>query len=236
MSLRLVTPPSAEPVSLVEAKAHLRLEETVDDTYVATLIAVARQHIEKICWRGLLSQVLELTLPSFRGADKFELMPVYGFGGGDGLISGGIAGAYRGLIPFQSHRFQPFIELPRGHLAAAPAIAITYLDEAGALQTLSPTRYVIQGQGSDEMCGRVWLNVNGGYSWPNTLDRFDAVKITYTVGWAAAADVPAAIKQATLLLISQLYEYRTPEAPGRYTAVMEFSVDALLGPHRFVRL
>jgi uncharacterized phiE125 gp8 family phage protein len=44
----LHTAPATEPVTLNEAKNHLRIDHTDDDTYVGSLIKVARQHVERI--------------------------------------------------------------------------------------------------------------------------------------------------------------------------------------------
>lgn len=220
MAVRLVTAPGTEPITLTEAKAHLRLEESFDDTTVTALIVAARQYIEKVCWRGLISQTWELSLPSFRGIDKFEELQPY------------VAGTPQ-PYPFQSNRVQPYLELPKGHLAETPAVSIVYLDVNGASQTLSALNYVVEGGGVggiESQNGRVWLNIAGGYAWPNTLDRFDAVKVTYTVGWLNAAKVPGPLKQAMLLLISQMYEYRSPELTLQ-TYPLKFAVDALIATY-----
>ncbi len=46
MSILLTTPPTVEPISLAEAKAHLRISHTDDDTYISTLIIAARRIVE----------------------------------------------------------------------------------------------------------------------------------------------------------------------------------------------
>jgi len=46
MPLLLITPPASEPVSLAEAKAHLRLTISDDDAYVSSLIGAARRALE----------------------------------------------------------------------------------------------------------------------------------------------------------------------------------------------
>jgi len=65
-------------------------------------------------------------------------------------------------------------------------------------------------------------------SWPGTDIRRDAVTVTYTAGYgAAASSVPLKIKQAMLLLIGNWYEHR--EAADLTVAKqIEFGVSALL--------
>lgn len=57
--------------------------------------------------------------------------------------------------------------------------------------------------------------------------------ITFTAGYGAPADVPAAIRQAMLLLVTQWYEHR--QVTG-IEATLPFAVEALLAPYRRVRL
>jgi uncharacterized phiE125 gp8 family phage protein len=70
---QLVTPPATEPVTLNEAKEHLRIEHDVDDAFISTLITVAREYVEKIAWRGFIDQTWELTLREFPIFDYITL-------------------------------------------------------------------------------------------------------------------------------------------------------------------
>jgi uncharacterized phiE125 gp8 family phage protein len=64
MAVKLITGPTDEPVSLDEAKAHLRAESD-DDALIASLIATARQSVETITGRALMPQTWELALDEF---------------------------------------------------------------------------------------------------------------------------------------------------------------------------
>lgn len=67
MPLRLVTPPSPEPVTLDEAKEWIKLESSIteDDALITGLISTARGHVEEYTHRALIDQQWELTLDSF---------------------------------------------------------------------------------------------------------------------------------------------------------------------------
>lgn len=67
MATKLVTPPTAdqEPVSLAEAKAHLREEGSESDLQIGVLIAAARSHIEEVTGVYFAEQTLELIFDAF---------------------------------------------------------------------------------------------------------------------------------------------------------------------------
>jgi uncharacterized phiE125 gp8 family phage protein len=56
MSLQLLTPPASEPVTLAEAKAHLKLDTSDDDALVTTLITAARARAEWHTGRAFVTQ------------------------------------------------------------------------------------------------------------------------------------------------------------------------------------
>lgn len=55
----LVTPPAAEPITLAQAKAHLRVESDYDDTQISGLITASREAVEAYTRRTLLHTVWE---------------------------------------------------------------------------------------------------------------------------------------------------------------------------------
>jgi len=64
-SLNVKTAPTVEPISLVEAKAHLRVDYTDDDTLITSQIKAVRQKAEIDTKRSFITQTLELRLDSF---------------------------------------------------------------------------------------------------------------------------------------------------------------------------
>ncbi len=65
-SLTRQTPPAVEPVTLAEAKAHLRVDTSDDDTYIGTLITAAREWCE---------QYLDRTLVHTQWVMRFDTFP-----------------------------------------------------------------------------------------------------------------------------------------------------------------
>lgn len=68
MGLKQVTEPVTEPVSLEEAKAHLRVDGADDDALLGRLITAARRAAEQLTGRAFITQTWDLYLdvaPSF---------------------------------------------------------------------------------------------------------------------------------------------------------------------------
>jgi len=72
-ALKSVTPPASEPVTLAEAKLHVRQDLDTDDTLITGLITAAREEVERICWHALLTQTWELVLDRWPAGDAIEL-------------------------------------------------------------------------------------------------------------------------------------------------------------------
>lgn len=73
MIFKLVTQPVAEPVSLAEAKTHLRVDVADDDTYIGTLISGARLACEQVSRRAFVTQEWELSLESWPETNYIQL-------------------------------------------------------------------------------------------------------------------------------------------------------------------
>lgn len=74
-TLRVATAPAVEPVTLTEAKSHLRVDTSDDDTYIGTLITAAREWVETYLDRALIHQQLVMTLENFPADDDEIELP-----------------------------------------------------------------------------------------------------------------------------------------------------------------
>lgn len=68
MGLTLLTAPAEEPVSLAEARAHLRVDTVDDDALIGALIVAAREVAETRTGRALVTQRWRLTLDTWPDA------------------------------------------------------------------------------------------------------------------------------------------------------------------------
>ena len=69
MGLKLITPPADWPVSLVEAKAHLRVDFADDDALIEIFRKAATDEAEKFTGRALIEQTWDLYLDAFPAAE-----------------------------------------------------------------------------------------------------------------------------------------------------------------------
>ena len=76
MALKLITAASALAVTLVEAKAHLRVDTSDDDTLITAMITAATEAAEQATGRAIMPQTWELTLDAFPAALELTRVPV----------------------------------------------------------------------------------------------------------------------------------------------------------------
>ncbi len=78
MALRRITDAATEPVTLSEAKAHLRVTASDEDALITALITAARTTCENEIRRSLITQTWELTLDQFPDAIELPYPPIIG--------------------------------------------------------------------------------------------------------------------------------------------------------------
>jgi len=70
----IYTAPTSEPLTIDEAREHLKVDISTDDYLIASLITAARIYCEKYRKRALITQTRELYLDSWPTVDYVELM------------------------------------------------------------------------------------------------------------------------------------------------------------------
>ena len=75
MSLRLVTVPAAEPLSTAQAKSHLRVDASDEDTLIDDLVKSARESIEEDTGLQLITATWRLYLDQFPATGKLIRLP-----------------------------------------------------------------------------------------------------------------------------------------------------------------
>ena len=76
MRLEVTTPPFAEPITLAEAKSHLRVTGSQDDGYISGLIVLARLRIEQLTGFTPVNTIYEVTLDALADEIKLPRAPV----------------------------------------------------------------------------------------------------------------------------------------------------------------
>lgn len=73
MALILTGAPAAEPVTLAEAKAHLRVDHEHEDILIASLILTSRLHVEAALDLALITQSWRMTIDAWPETRRIEL-------------------------------------------------------------------------------------------------------------------------------------------------------------------
>jgi len=120
----------------------------------------------------------------------------------------------------------PEKEIEIGMMPIQSITSVKYYDEAGALQTVNPTNYVLD---VDTIPGWVLPAIN--VSWPSTMDIAQAVIIRFVSGYGnAGSSVPAEIRMWISAQVAAAYNNPDALMDGKYTC-LQF-IDGLLYPYR----
>jgi hypothetical protein len=206
--------PAVEPITVADVKAHSRIIDSSEDSFLSLLIAMAREYAEAITQRSLITQKWKLV------ADKFPGRQVSGTSLDQPF---GYPSTFGYPTILQSHP----VVLQKGPFQSVDSF--TYLDTAGATQTLAPSAYVADLNG---VMAR--LTPAYGTTWPLTLPQMAAVNVSYTTGYGDTADkVPAVIRHWMLVRVATMYENREEVAILARGKVDPLPyVDYMLDPYR----
>lgn len=155
MSFRVVTPVAVEPVTLADARLHLRVgsDDTTEDSLILVWITVAREYAEAYTRRALATQTLELALDRFPGSPP--ALPAWTWSPEDSAF---------------------VLDKP----PVSSISSIKYTDPQGVEQTLDPSKYALSPYGTGSMVYPTY-----GNPWPATQATRNAVRVQYVAGYSA---------------------------------------------------
>jgi uncharacterized phiE125 gp8 family phage protein len=108
--------------------------------------------------------------------------------------------------------------------------SVKYDDTSDVEQTITGSDYDLL----DDDLG-AFVRFKDAFSFPSIHDDRPAVRVAYAAGYANAAAVPDAIKQAMLLMVRHWFDNPSAVVVGVTAQAMPMAVDALLAPWRRVR-
>lgn len=124
------------------------------------------------------------------------------------------------------------IDLPKPPVSAVSSV--TYLDQAGVSQTWSSANYLTDLPAGPKAAP---ARITPAYAviWPPTYPVMNAVTVRFVCGYGSSGDrVPAALRQAMLLLIGHWYQAREAVVVGVGIGgiAVPLTVDALVWPYK----
>ncbi len=206
-SLRVVQPPTVEPLSLADARKHLRVDYTDDDDLIAQLITTARMLVEQHLGRVLITQTLLWTMSQDPPSGALPLLPMP-------LL----------VLPVILSAPQVMngpLELPRCPVQSVTSVAQAATD--GTVTTLVAGTDYIPDLALDP--ARIRLQ------WANVPRYMQHLQVTFVAGYGAdGTAVPAPLIAAIKLWLAFLYEQRgdTANTAGDPPRAIEW----LLAPYK----
>ncbi len=197
--------PTEEPVTLEEAKAHLRVDVDDDNDLIRSCIVAAREAAETITKRQLISARWRLVMDSFPTPYGY-ISPRSPFSLPDNAI----------LL----------------HKSPVTSIeSVEYLDMAGVWQT-QLSGDIAANYAVDLSSEPARITPAFGKIWPIARPQIASVKINFTAGYITALTVPDGIKKWMLMRIGSMYAHREEIAINSRGSMVNLSfVDGLLNPY-----
>ncbi len=204
-ALQIVTPPATLPVSLTEAKRHLRVTSSAEDAHINDLLSGAIAWAERESRRRFITQTVTLSMDRFPRRGEFVFAFGHNFENFD----------FRRTLDFgrafDARSRDRFMFLPGGVTTAVDEIR--YIDETGAPQVLTGPTSAAPGTDYQEDLSDdegAFVMPPDDNVWPGTdLGVVNAVVVQFQVGYSDdPADVPADIKAAIKFRIGDLFVIR----------------------------
>lgn len=216
-NLSLVIAPASEPISTAEAKTHIRVEHSADDTLIGNIITISRQAAELYTGRAFITQTWNMFLDHWPLEHKTPWW--------NGVRD----------LPVDYYTSNTSIEMP-----LAPLQSITHIktyDDADSATTFASSNYFVSAySGMDAKKGRITLR--DGSTWPTYTRNADGIEIQFVAGYGSSStDVPMQIRQAILEEIAFRYENRGDNNKDQSSGILGCQMaQELLSMFRVVQL
>jgi uncharacterized phiE125 gp8 family phage protein len=112
-------------------------------------------------------------------------------------------------------------------LPVAAVQSVTYVDTAGAVQTLDPSLWRV-----GDYFGLVSVCPAPGATWPDVAAQDGAVSVVALCGYASAADVPEDLKLFARLMLGHYFANREAVIVGGAASVLPMAADYLINDYR----
>lgn len=220
----LLTAPAIEPITLADAKLHLRVDFDDDDDIITALIIVARQAVEEFVGRALITQTWQVF---------YDRFPDFFYGQSDSCdITGVSLELPVNYFQDRGRRRAREIELLKPPLQSVTHIKTFDNEDAETIFPLVNYQVSVYA-GLSPTRGRIILR--DGVSFPFFTRNADGIEIQFIAGYGdAGSDVPQQIIQAMLLIIGKLYADRGDCEDSNST--LPKTAKLLLNPYRMTRL
>ena len=185
-AFKVVTAATENPITLTEAKTHLKVDTTADDTFITNLIKSATSSAQEYTNRFFIQTTIQQV------GDKWEDI---------------------------------------SNLFKSPVLSVTnikYVDPDGTLQTLNTDIYFL-----DDVNKPARIGLKPNQSYPEIINRLNAVQVNYIVGLAEGPDeVDEGIRQALLLTIGNWYQNRQAVVTGTIATELPMNAKFLLDQYK----
>lgn len=261
-ALRRLTPPRDEPFDLAEAKDHLRVDGTAEDARIGSLITAAREHVEGIVGRSLVTQswrlsldrwptdgIIRLPKPPIQQVDAIRYVDP------DGVIQTWSADEYRvdtedepGRVTLEWDASWPSLRHVTG------AVQVDYTAGFATAFTATNGTDTLTAPGHTYVADDPVRLANSGGSLPTGLSTQttyyvtnvsgDDLKLAGSEGGSVVSFtddgtgthylgvVPEPIRQALVILMGHWFEHREQVVFGTSPSEVPMAAKSLLAPHR----
>lgn len=202
-ALQIIVAAVEEPVTVAEAKAHLRVSYSAEDGHIQSLIRAATDWAQTFTRRILVDTQVGVRIDRFPDS------------GESAELRGDLSGQWFTIKPNSgrtksAHKRDKSILLPGGFVSAVNEIA--YADELGAPQTIDgPTSSPVGTDYDEDLTDDEWAFIypDSTTGWPSVdSSMVNAVLVDYQVGWPSPVNVPESIKAAIKFKVADLFGIR----------------------------